>query len=1299
MGETWDLSRRSKLKMDNSFETFESLNVRGIKGDKRRQDMFHWLKQRNTLFFLIVDTHCNQPKLSKKWKEEWSNDETDSLWSLGTNKQKGVAILINPRLKREGISYSNAVIDANGRYIKIIVNIDGALYRLVCIYAPANDKARARVNFFIHLNDKVLKDEFDCENIMGGDYNCTLNPDIDRMNCIGENNDLGQIDLYRLIKAHELEDVWRRTYPNNKEYTWYGPGKASRIDYWLTSKSLNCQIQEVSNCHAPLTDHRMITLKLRTNEVKRGKGVWKLNTSLLFDIEYKQEVRDFWNSWKREKHKYTDIGMWWDIGKLKVKELSQQYSVIKSLEQKAELEDIEFEINLIKDDLHQTAKLKQLKLEYDSIIGKKAEGEKIRSKIKWWEEGEQSTKFFHNLEKSRAKQKAWDKILDKNDQLQYGTSNILKRQVEFYKQLFTSEQNDDNQNEKAFFLDSIDRALSESSKNKLDSDIQLSEIVSAIKKMPNGKSPGSDGLPVEFYKIFWGDIGNDYFEVINSGLENEELSYSQYLAVISLLYKKGPREDIKNWRPISLLNIDYKILSKVMAERLKLVLHEIIHPDQRGCVPGRYIGENIRHIDDVLFEIENGSKHPLILMLDQEKAFDRVEWDWLFSTMKKFNFGDRFISWLNILYKNSKSCIVTNGVQSEYFDITRGIRQGDALSALLFIIQFEPLAQKFRTTETIKGISIPLKNLQNTQIEARGAQYVDDSNTFLANKTYIPNFLHIMNKYEKASGSKMNSDKTVGLSLDIRIEKKINDIKMTLRAEKVLGIELGGRREKTDKEYWDKLVEKLRAKLKIWKGRDLSLEGKTYVIKSVGIAQLMYALEMKCISESHKTKINDILWDFMWYGKNPRFSKEICKMPREKGGLGLIDIDILVKVKRVNWIIRVLKDRSGQNWSKLVENYLRCLDNLSGMELFSLKVTDSTELMKDIRIPQFYKECIMHFQELCRISQVRNENDIIWCNKKFTFVRKPLKFIHWARSGVIKVSDLYTNGILSEEALRVKLNLVNRPTHRANFVFDMIKINSVFPIHLPLLEEDDEPIREDVKENILQTLFEVPESGLKSLRDLSSKDIYSIFATNNQPRIKSKDYWGIEMFPGLDLDWNIWFKVNFNSKLLPRKCKDFNIKLFHGWLSTESKLSRMGYSNGICRCCKNEQENAEHLLINCQYRQHVWKLLQTALRKTFGNTFKISRTEILAGHFSDCDSHASQIINMCIGITRYHLWLTRNSIRFDDENITFIQCHQILKYKLIDHLIILIKSEKTKNDIKQLLQKVIDDIKETFVVM
>ena len=102
----------------------------------------------------------------------------------------------------------------------------------------------------------------------------------------------------------------------------------------------------------------------------------------------------------------------------------------------------------------------------------------------------------------------------------------------------------------------------------------------------------------------------------------------------------------------------------------------------------------------------------------------------------------------------------------------------------------------------------------------------------------------------------------------------------------------------------------------------------------------------------------------------------------------------------------------------MIEHYLRCLDNISGLELFALKVTDSTDLLKDVSIPYFYKECIMNFQELSRVSQVRPDNDIIWCNSKFVFVRKPLQFVHWARSGLVKVSDLYSENELSEEFLR-----------------------------------------------------------------------------------------------------------------------------------------------------------------------------------------------------------------------------------------------------------------------------------------
>ena len=221
--------------------------------------------------------------------------------------------------------------------------------------------------------------------------------------------------------------------------------------------------------------------------------------------------------------------------------------------------------------------------------------------------------------------------------------------------------------------------------------------------MKNNKSPGQDGICVEFYKMYWNEVQEDLFEVVAKGVDDRRLAHSQYLAIIKLLYKKGDRHNVKNWRPISLLNVDFKILSKTFAERIKCVLPEIIHTDQRGCIQGRFIDENIRLIGDIVQEKDDDS---VVLLLDQEKAFDRVEWSWMFDVLRKFNFGERFITWIETMYMFSKSAIMTNGHLSKYFYISRGIRQGDAMSALLFIIQSEPPAETIRSSPDIKGIAI-----------------------------------------------------------------------------------------------------------------------------------------------------------------------------------------------------------------------------------------------------------------------------------------------------------------------------------------------------------------------------------------------------------------------------------------------------------------------------------------------------------------------------------------------------------------------------------------------------------------
>jgi hypothetical protein len=125
--------------------------------------------------------------------------------------------------------------------------------------------------------------------------------------------------------------------------------------------------------------------------------------------------------------------------------------------------------------------------------------------------------------------------------------------------------------------------------------------------MKSNKSPGPDGIPIEFYQLFGENVGNDIYEVFTYSFNEEELPYSQYLAVITLLYKKGILESITNWRPISLLNVDMKILSKTLAERLKKVLHDIISVNQQGCIPGRFIGRNIRLLEDIINEKDDDS--------------------------------------------------------------------------------------------------------------------------------------------------------------------------------------------------------------------------------------------------------------------------------------------------------------------------------------------------------------------------------------------------------------------------------------------------------------------------------------------------------------------------------------------------------------------------------------------------------------------------------------------------------------------------------------------------------------------
>ena len=373
-----------------------------------------------------------------------------------------------------------------------------------------------------------------------------------------------------------LEDFFRISNPRGRIFKWFnGPHSIGcRLDRFYTLRAWRSRIARHTCLPFAYSDHHLIKLQVTFGPTNpRSRGVWKFNT-LLKNERFCAAVNSFWSSWKLNKPAFTDPRVWWDAGKLQLREIAIAHSVAEARERKCDKLNLEIEFRNIlahgtSDTADEHVRLAEIRDLLKAIEDRNVEGAIIRSREQWLEFGEKPTKYFYHLEKQRQTRNSINE-LRVGDQTVTSHNNILTACRDFYVNLYTAKPVDLKCQD--WLLNQLDTALTSEDKEKCEGALTLSECYEALSQMQTNKSPGADGFPVEFYRRFWSSLGPDLVEVLNYCYEHRQLSDSQKQGIIRLLYKKEDPLLLKNWQPISLLNTDYKICTKVLANRLKKVL-------------------------------------------------------------------------------------------------------------------------------------------------------------------------------------------------------------------------------------------------------------------------------------------------------------------------------------------------------------------------------------------------------------------------------------------------------------------------------------------------------------------------------------------------------------------------------------------------------------------------------------------------------------------------------------------------------------------------------------------------------
>jgi hypothetical protein len=558
----------------------------------------------------------------------------------------------------------------------------------------------------------------------------------------------------------------------------------------------------------------------------------------------------------------------------------------------------------------------------------------LRSGIRWRENGEKAAGVLKRMIKQQTTQRTLPTIIhpitgnncDTPQQKQHGTQH-------FYQQLYTPETTDPQ--ETAFFTNQIplSHRIPDEKHEQMCALFNLSDLQEGAHRSPTRSSPGPDGLPYEILALLFNHpaTGRIALQVYNDALSQSIFPLSWLETCMILLPKKGDLALLQNWRPISLINTDAKIFTRMINARLMKYMNKCISTNQMGFMPKRFIGEQ-GMIVQCLQEIAVKARSECIaLLLDQQKAYDRIHFDYLQHCMSAFNIPNTIIRSITSLFSTTMIQVNVNGFLTDPFQQRRGLRQGDPLSPLLFNIAFDPLLRAIHNSTDIQGfdlqqeaipqIQTPIQHLTsvintlniqdhtntNTSTDPSPSNpsikviaYADDTLVTLRTQDDFYHLQTILTKYMKASNALLNYDKTQVLSLSGAPHQHWQTFlqdqgihqwhdKNSLAPLIYLGYAICSSPSQRAA-HAQAIISKLKKQCQIFSARSLTYRSKVTIMNTLIYSKLWHMIRLFSFSNSEFQQLQQIAAAFINNNaKVTRFSFNTLTLPRKQGGLQLLD--------------------------------------------------------------------------------------------------------------------------------------------------------------------------------------------------------------------------------------------------------------------------------------------------------------------------------------------------------------------------------------------------------------------------